>query len=60
MDIAPWVTHLEVLVDVVLAEGVLDVVGLLVVLPVLVELVDLASHILLLLHVKSLKEGATI
>ena len=49
----PWV--LEVLVDVVLPEGVLDVVGLLLVFPVLVQLVDLASHVPLLLHVETLQ-----
>ncbi len=46
---------LQVLVDVVLAQRVLDVVGLLVVLPVLVQLMDLTSHISLFLSVKTLK-----
>jgi len=46
---------LEVLVDVVLTQRVLNVVGLLVILPVLAELVDLAGDVPLLLHVKSLK-----
>ena len=41
--------------DVVLAEGVLDVVGLLVVLPVLVQLVDLAGDVALLLSIKALE-----
>ena len=45
----------QVLVDIVLAEGVLDVVGLLVVLPVLVQLVDLAGNVALLLCVEALK-----
>ena len=40
----------QLLVDVVLAQRVLDVVGLLVVLPVLVQLVDLAGHVPLLLR----------
>ena len=47
---------LEVLVDVVLAQRVLDVVGLLVVLPLLAQLVDLASNVALLLHVEGLEE----
>lgn len=47
---------LEVLVDVVLAQRVLDVVGLLVILPLLAQLVDLAGHVPLLFHVKSLKQ----
>ncbi len=42
------------LVDVVLAQRMLYVVGLLLVLPVLVELVDLAGHVALLLDVKCL------
>ena len=42
----------QLFVDVVLSKGVLDVVGLLVVLPVLVQLVDLAGHVALLLEVK--------
>ena len=45
----------EVLVDVVFPESMLDVVGLLVVLPVLVELVDLAGHVALLLGIKALE-----
>ena len=46
---------LEVLVDVVLTQRVLNVVGLLVVFPVLAELVDLAGDVPLLFHVKSLQ-----
>lgn len=39
----------QLLVNVVLPQGVLDVIGLLVVLPVLVQLVNLAGHVPLLL-----------
>ena len=46
---------LKVLVDVVLTQRVLDVVGLFVVLPLLAQLVDLARHVPLLFHVESLK-----
>ena len=46
---------LEVLVDVVLTQRVLNVVGLLVDFPVLAELVDLAGDVPLLFHVKSLQ-----
>lgn len=47
-----WMVQL--LVNVVLSERVLYVVGLLVVLPVLVQLVDLARHVPLLLQVERL------
>ena len=40
--------------DVVLAERMLDVVGLLIVFPIFVQLVDLARYVALLLCVKSL------
>ena len=46
---------LKILVDVVLAQRVLDVVRLLVVLPVLAQLVDLARNVPLFFQVKSLK-----
>ncbi len=46
---------LQVLVDVVFSKSMLDVVRLLVVLPVLVKLVNLASNISLLLGVESLE-----
>ena len=39
--------------DVVLPKGVLDVVGLLVVLPILVQLVDFAGHVSLLFKIKA-------
>jgi hypothetical protein len=45
---------LKILVDVVLPQCVFDVVGLLVVLPVLAQLVDLARNVSLFFHVKSL------
>ena len=45
---------LKVLVDVIFSERVLDVVGLLVVLPVLVQLMNLASHVTLLLGIETL------
>ena len=45
---------LKILVDVVFAERVLDVVGLLVVLPVLVQLMNLASDVALLLGIETL------
>jgi hypothetical protein len=45
---------LKILVDVVLPQCMLDVVGLLIVLPVLAQLVDLARNVTLFFHVKSL------
>jgi len=45
---------LKILVDVVLPQCMLDVVGLLIVLPVLAQLVDLARDVTLFFHVKSL------
>ena len=43
--------------NIVLSKRVLDIVGFFVVLPVLVELVDLARHVPLFLGIKSLKQA---
>lgn len=40
----------QLLVNIVLAESVLDIIGFLVVLPVFVQLMDLTSHVPLLLQ----------
>ena len=45
---------LQVLVDVVLPEGVLDIVGILIILPVFVQLVDFTGNIPLLFRVEAL------
>ena len=45
--------------DVVLPQRVLDVVRLLVVFPILAQLVNLASHVSLFFHVKSLQQQKT-
>ena len=45
---------LKVLVNVVFSQGVLNVIRLLLVLPILVELMNLASDITLLTHVEAL------
>lgn len=42
----------QLLVNIVLPESVLDIIGLLVVLPVFVQLMDLASHVPLLLQMQ--------
>ena len=47
---------LKVLVDVVLAQGMLDVIGFLVIFPVFVQLVNFASHIPLFFRIKRLKK----
>ena len=48
---------LKVLVNVVLSKRVLDIVGFLVILPVLIQLVDLARYVPLFLGIKSLKQA---
>ena len=51
---------LKVLVNVVLSERVLDIIGFLVILPVLVQLVDFARDVPLFLGIKSLKKEIVI
>ena len=43
----------QLLVDVVLSESVLDIIGLLVILPILIQLVDFTSHVPLFLQTKT-------